>query len=39
LAEYFETSAKDGTAVVDVFSRCAEVVLLKALSETKGPQM
>jgi Ras-related protein Rab-5C len=38
-AEYFETSAKDGTAVIDVFSKCAEVVLLRALSESKNPIM
>ena len=36
-SEYYETSAKDGTAVVDVFTRCAEVVLQKALSEVKSP--
>lgn len=36
-ADYYETSAKDGTAVADVFSKCAEKVLLKALSEDKGP--
>lgn len=35
-SEYYETSAKDGTAVVDVFTRCAEVVLRKALSEGKS---
>jgi Ras-related protein Rab-5C len=38
-AEYFETSAKEGTAVIDVFTRCAEVILLKALGENKGPIM
>ncbi|TFG29760.1 GTP-binding protein [Candidatus Thorarchaeota archaeon] len=36
-SEYYETSAKDGTRVNDVFERCAEVVLLKAVSEGKGP--
>ena len=36
-SEYYETSAKDGTKVTDVFERCAEVVLLKAVSEGKGP--
>lgn len=36
-SEYYETSAKDGTAVVDVFTRCAEVVLQKALGESKSP--
>ncbi len=35
--EYFETSAKEGTAVVDVFTRCAEIVLQNALDETKSP--
>ena len=38
-AEYYETSAKDGTAVTDIFTKCAEIVLLKALSESKGPIM
>jgi Ras-related protein Rab-5C len=36
-AEYYETSAKDGTAVADVFSKCAEIVLLKALSDSTNP--
>ncbi len=36
-AEYFETSAKTGDEVNNVFTRIAEVVLEKALSETKGP--
>ena len=36
-SEYYETSAKDGTAVIDVFTRCAEVVLQKALDEVKSP--
>jgi len=36
-SEYYETSAKDGTRVTDVFERCAEVVLLKAISEGKEP--
>ncbi len=38
-AEYFETSAKTGNAVDNVFTRTAEVVLEKALSENKGPLM
>lgn len=38
-AEYYETSAKDGTAVTDIFTKCAEIVLLKALSESKTPIM
>ncbi|MDH4214997.1 MAG: GTP-binding protein [Candidatus Thorarchaeota archaeon] len=38
-AEYYETSAKDGTAVTDIFTKCAEIVLLKALSESKSPIM
>ena len=38
-AEYFETSAKTGDAVDNVFTRIAEVVLEKALSESKGPLM
>jgi Ras-related protein Rab-5C len=38
-AEYYETSAKDGTAVIDVFSKCAEIVLLKALSNSANPVM
>jgi small GTP-binding protein len=36
-AEYYETSAKDGTAVTDIFSKCAEIVLIKALRESKSP--
>jgi small GTP-binding protein len=36
-AEYYETSAKDGTAVADIFSKCAEIVLLKALNDSKNP--
>jgi len=36
-SEYYETSAKDGTKVTDVFQRCAEVVLLKAVTEGKSP--
>ncbi|MFW9806719.1 MAG: Rab family GTPase, partial [Candidatus Thorarchaeota archaeon] len=36
-AEYFETSAKTGDAVDNIFARTAEVVLEKALSESKGP--
>ncbi|MFW9926382.1 MAG: Rab family GTPase [Candidatus Thorarchaeota archaeon] len=35
-AEYFETSAKTGDEVNNVFSRTAEVVLAKALSESKS---
>jgi len=38
-AEYYETSAKDGTAVADIFTKCAEIVLLKALSDSKSPIM
>jgi small GTP-binding protein len=38
-AEYFETSAKTGDEVDNVFTRIAEVVLEKALSESKGPLM
>ncbi|MBY8996524.1 MAG: GTP-binding protein [Candidatus Thorarchaeota archaeon] len=38
-AEYFETSAKTGDAVDNVFTRIAEIVLEKALSESKGPLM
>ncbi len=38
-SEYFETSAKTGDAVIDVFSRTAEIVLAKALSESKSPLM
>lgn len=36
-AEYFETSAKTGVEVNNVFARTAEVVLVKALSESKSP--
>ncbi len=36
-ADYFETSAKTGNEVVNVFSRTAEVVLTKALTEVKDP--
>ena len=36
-AEYFETSAKTGDEVSKVFIRVAEVVLEKALSESKSP--
>jgi small GTP-binding protein len=36
-ADYFETSAKTGDEVVNVFSRTAEVVLTKALTEGKDP--
>jgi small GTP-binding protein len=38
-SEYFETSAKTGDEVNNVFSRTAEVVLDKALSESKSPLM
>jgi small GTP-binding protein len=38
-SEYFETSAKTGDEVNNVFSRTAEVVLAKALSESKSPLM
>ncbi|NHI88662.1 MAG: GTP-binding protein [Candidatus Thorarchaeota archaeon] len=38
-AEYFETSAKTGDKVNNVFTRVAEVVLEKALSESKSPLM
>ena len=38
-AEYFETSAKTGDEVNNVFSCTAEVVLDKALSESKSPLM
>ncbi|MFW9795333.1 MAG: Rab family GTPase [Candidatus Thorarchaeota archaeon] len=36
-AEYFETSAKTGDEVNNIFSRTAEVVLTKALTESKDP--
>ena len=35
-SEYYETSAKDGTRVNDVFERCAQVVVTKSV-EDKGP--
>jgi small GTP-binding protein len=35
-SEYYETSAKDGTRVNDVFERCAQVVLAKSVNEGKG---
>ncbi|MHA1948616.1 MAG: Rab family GTPase [Candidatus Thorarchaeota archaeon] len=38
-SEYFETSAKTGDEVNNVFSRTADVVLVKALSESKSPLM
>ncbi|MFW9808632.1 MAG: Rab family GTPase [Candidatus Thorarchaeota archaeon] len=38
-SEYFETSAKTGDEVNNVFSRTAEVVLAKALAESKSPIM
>jgi len=36
-AEYYETSAKTGTAVADVFSKCAEKLLHNALKGSKNP--
>ncbi len=36
-SEYYETSAKVGTKVTDVFERCAEVVLLKSITDKKSP--
>ena len=36
-SEYYETSAKDGTRVNDVFERCAQLVLAKSVSEGKNP--
>ena len=36
-SEYHETSAKTGEKVVDVFTRCAENLLEKALTEGKSP--
>lgn len=36
-AEYYETSARTGTAVADVFSKCAEKLLLNALKGSKNP--
>ncbi|MGY5858173.1 MAG: Rab family GTPase [Candidatus Thorarchaeota archaeon] len=35
-SEYYETSAKDGTRVADVFERCAQIILSKSV-EDKGP--
>jgi len=35
-SEYYETSAKDGTRVTDVFERCAQIILSKSV-EDKGP--
>ena len=35
-SEYYETSAKDGTRVTDVFERCAQVTLSKSVAD-KGP--
>ena len=32
-SEYYETSAKDGTKVNDVFERCAQVILTKSVEE------
>lgn len=36
-SEYNETSAKTGEKVADVFTRCAEILLKKVLSEGKSP--
>ncbi len=36
-SEYHETSAKTGENVADVFTRCAEALLQKALGEGKSP--
>lgn len=36
-SEYHETSAKTGEKVADVFTRCAEILLEKALSEGRSP--
>lgn len=36
-SEYHETSAKTGENVADVFTRCAEILLEKALGEGKSP--
>ncbi|TFF93421.1 hypothetical protein EU546_06250, partial [Candidatus Thorarchaeota archaeon] len=36
-SEYHETSAKTGEKVADVFTRCAEILLEKALGEGKSP--
>ncbi len=38
-AEYFETSAKTGQLVTDVFARLAEQMLLKKLKEHDEPRM
>ena len=38
-AQYFETSAKTGEAVPDVFSRVAEILLKKSRTERRGPEM
>ena len=35
-SEYYETSAKEGTKVNDVFERCAQVVVAKSVAD-KGP--
>ncbi|MHA1136464.1 MAG: Rab family GTPase [Candidatus Thorarchaeota archaeon] len=32
-SEYYETSAKDGTRVTDVFERCAQVTLSKSVAD------
>ena len=38
-AEYFETSAKDGTGVIDAFKRIASIVLNKSLADRKRPTL
>lgn len=38
-ATYFETSAKTGQRVADVFARIAEIVMSKTLTESRGPTM
>ncbi|MGQ4871902.1 MAG: Rab family GTPase [Candidatus Thorarchaeota archaeon] len=38
-ADYFETSAKTGQYVTDVFARIAEIMLNKKLKEHSGPMM
>ena len=38
-ADYFETSAKTGERVLDVFHRLAEVILRKQLAEKSRPLM
>ncbi|MHA1771677.1 MAG: Rab family GTPase [Candidatus Thorarchaeota archaeon] len=38
-ADYFETSAKTGQLVTDVFARLAEIMLLKKLRELEEPRM